>query len=241
MANPKPVGVYPPRELFAARVAVDRVTGCWNWTGPIKRCEGRPGTPHVTYKNQFIRAQRWAWALHHGRDTHRPIRTACGNSLCVRPDHLVERTAPAKKCARGHPFDDTNTYITPSTGFRRCLACKRADQQKPAARARDKRYRENLTETQRERMRERARAAHSRNRTFKKVAAGISWSPSANRWLILDGDRWIKGGDAEAEMYVSRALRGIGIVGGREGHPMLWMALAWLKRQAERKAAACES
>lgn len=65
----------------------------------------------------------------------------CRNRTCVNPAHLEAVTLgenvlrgmspPAQNsrkthCPKGHPYDDENTYIVPSTGHRQCRACIRA-------------------------------------------------------------------------------------------------------------------
>lgn len=64
----------------------------------------------------------------------------CRNRACVNPWHVEPVTprvnilrgisdpavnARKTECLRGHPFDDTNTYLTPD-GRRMCRACQRA-------------------------------------------------------------------------------------------------------------------
>jgi len=65
----------------------------------------------------------------------------CDNPACFRWDHLFIGTVTdnmqdmiAKNghhnsnrshCRRGHPYDEENLYVTPSTGARQCLACRK--------------------------------------------------------------------------------------------------------------------
>jgi hypothetical protein len=68
----------------------------------------------------------------------------CRTPACVRPDHLEPVTHRVNMqrgntgqpsgtqqrakthCPQGHPYDATNTYITPSSGARNCRICRAA-------------------------------------------------------------------------------------------------------------------
>ena len=47
-----------------------------------------------------------------------------GNTLNVGNTYTLGRRA--SHCKRGHPYDETNTYIIPATGHRTCKTCVRA-------------------------------------------------------------------------------------------------------------------
>lgn len=65
----------------------------------------------------------------------------CRNRLCVNPAHLEAVTrrenqargvgtftavnAPKTACPVGHPYDESNTYVHPLTGYRQCRVCRR--------------------------------------------------------------------------------------------------------------------
>ena len=56
----------------------------------------------------------------------------CRVSHCVNPAHLGHLTSAENThrntkthCLQGHPYDEANTYINPSTRRRRCRACLR--------------------------------------------------------------------------------------------------------------------
>ena len=93
-----------------------------------------------------------------------------------------------------------------------------------------------MSEEQKERARERARAQAARVRVARRVGKNIMWCPDVGRWLIRDGERWIRGGGPEAEMHVSRALLDMGIRKTRDGHPALWKTLELLRRHGDKKA-----
>jgi hypothetical protein len=86
--------------------------GCWVWVG-------------ARYPNGYGHLQR------HGRSLY-----AHRNRACVNPIHLEAVTQQENlrrgehwqrrktHCKHGHPFDAANTYVSPTTGFRTCIACR---------------------------------------------------------------------------------------------------------------------
>jgi len=122
---------------------VDADGDCWLWVGPVNKLRGGYGIVSTGHKGQ-ARAHRMAWELLVGpippglKLDHR-----CRNPPCVNPDHLEpvtdavnirrgvaaavtrRRRAAVTKCKRGHPFDESNTYIAPD-GWRECKKCRRA-------------------------------------------------------------------------------------------------------------------
>lgn len=98
-------------------------------------------------------AHRWSYEHHvgpipegmqldhlcHTRDATCPGGYACGHRRCVNPAHLepvpcrdnllrgqsthAATNAAKTHCIHGHPFDGTNTYITPE-GRRQCRTCR---------------------------------------------------------------------------------------------------------------------
>jgi hypothetical protein len=108
-----------------------------------------------TYEGRNVGAHRFAYMQAYGpiqpliRADGTEVRTVldhrCRRRNCVRPDHLevvddrtnnrrghspAARNATKTHCAKGHPYDDTNTYIeftkAHPSGMRRCRACDRA-------------------------------------------------------------------------------------------------------------------
>jgi hypothetical protein len=131
-------------EFLATRVApavrVAHLGECWEWTGTRMPA----GYGKLSLGGEFVYAHRLAYAIAH-QVSHRDIpagivvRHRCDNPPCCNPSHLVlgtyadntrdmvERgrsTARGSHCARGHEFDDANTYID-SRGKRRCRTCER--------------------------------------------------------------------------------------------------------------------
>lgn len=136
------------RDRYAAKRAPRRTTaeivwqrfvrdesGCWTWTGALRgQGYGGYGAPNRV-------AHRMVYELLVG-----PIPDGltldhlCRNRLCVNPAHLEPvslatnvmrgesppaRNARKTHCPQGHEYDEANTYINPSSGYRLCRACQR--------------------------------------------------------------------------------------------------------------------
>lgn len=127
-----------PDERYVARFwsKVDRTSECWRWSAYVR--PNGYGQFHVECKPVY--AHRFAYELLVG-----PIAAGmhldhlCRNKACVNPAHLEmvtprvnilrgfgpsARAAAKTHCLNGHPFDETNTRITPS-GKRQCRICAR--------------------------------------------------------------------------------------------------------------------
>lgn len=129
---------------------VRKTEGCWIWTGTkttlgYGQIYSGPGGRHVG-------AHRVSWELANGRavPTGLHIDHLCMNPPCVNPSHLeavtvAENTrrgyAPSVgaatqrakgHCPQGHPYDETNTYVSPD-GRRSCRACGRESMRRSRA------------------------------------------------------------------------------------------------------------
>ena len=105
--------------------------GCWEWTAYVNTSWYGA---IMTADRRMSLAHRVSYELHVG-----PIPDGlqldhlCGNTICVRPEHLEPVTDLENKrrryaaytiCASGHPYDADNTYIRPN-GRRDCRTCIR--------------------------------------------------------------------------------------------------------------------
>jgi hypothetical protein len=109
---------------------------CWEWTrGTTTDGYGRAWDPRI---GKAVYAHRAAYEMLVGpipEGMH--LDHLCRNRRCVNPDHLEvvspsensrrarrrPSTRPrATRCKWGHPYDEKNTYVSP-TGRRNCRAC----------------------------------------------------------------------------------------------------------------------
>lgn len=117
---------------------VTKTDGCWLWTG---RSVNFHGYGQIFWRGREQRTNRVAWELSHGpipENLH--VLHSCDVKACVRPSHLhlgthyenmqeaaergCMRSAQSdwQHCSRGHPFDESNTYVDPR-GWRQCRRC----------------------------------------------------------------------------------------------------------------------
>ncbi len=131
---------------FWSKVPACSPNECWPWKG----APDTGGYARFKYKGRSYLAHRFVYELVVG-----PIPAGleldhlCRKPLCVNPAHL-EAVSHQENCRRGdlgghaqrakthcpygHPYDEANTYVHPSSGSRHCRICIRAGWRKQNAR-----------------------------------------------------------------------------------------------------------
>ena len=142
--------VLPNRfDLFDARIPAhiwERVhaepnSGCWLWTGAATtRGYGTLWDVPIAGKRRSLQAHRYVYSMLAGPiPDGTEIDHLCRTHCCVNPAHLdpVPHAVNCRRgnvginsrskthCPHGHPYNDENTYVVPSTGERVCRTCKR--------------------------------------------------------------------------------------------------------------------
>jgi hypothetical protein len=119
--------------------SVEKTDSCWIWKGCVN--ERGYGQTTSTY-GRTVRVHRFAYELLKGAiPVGKELDHLCRVRNCVNPDHLevvshrenclrgtsmVALNVLKRHCPQGHPYDEANTYLSPSRGGQRiCRICAR--------------------------------------------------------------------------------------------------------------------
>lgn len=194
---------WPAVNLLWDRVYKNE-NGCWVWL----KMDGTPATsePRLQYHNQQIRPRRWVWTIVRRHEPIGLLHTECGNVACVNPDHHTERT-PVKKCGRGHVMGGENLWLSPTNKKRDCKICRNLRNSTPEQKLKAKKRSQIWIEANREAERLRHRAIKRRHALLKQITQDtLHWSPSLDRWLFWDGNRWVGVGYDKGELGAAELL-----------------------------------
>lgn len=123
-----------------AKIAIDRETGCWNWTGAV---DPKYGMTWYKGRHEKIHRLLYAWLIeplpkgHEGRKTAQLDHVVCRNTRCCNPLHVelvtqyvntMRGSGPSAEnarkstCPRGHLYDG---FWGRETKGRYCKTCDR--------------------------------------------------------------------------------------------------------------------
>jgi len=138
----QPPRFFDPRipDRIWARIMPEPMSGCWLWVGASsERGYGALWDVAIASKRRAVIAHRYVYTTLVGPAEGLDIDHLCRTHACVNPAHLeavphqvncqrgnVGWNSRAKVCCpSGHPYDETNTYVVPSTGERTCRTCRK--------------------------------------------------------------------------------------------------------------------
>lgn len=112
---------------------VQKTEACWLWTGSI----GNHGYGQIGRGMRHggnLLAHRVAYELLVGplpTEGDMVIDHLCRVRPCVNPEHMevvtrgenVRRGLLKSECIHGHPYDETNNYVSATTGGKQCRVC----------------------------------------------------------------------------------------------------------------------
>jgi hypothetical protein len=126
-------------EKIARQIVIDPDSGCWLWQG----LRDRLGYGHLYWDHGYWLSHRLVYTLlvdpvprHLVMDHVKAW--GCRNTACCWPAHLEPVTqrenllrgntfgaanVAKTHCPQGHPYDEANTYVSPSDGGRHCRTC----------------------------------------------------------------------------------------------------------------------
>jgi len=124
---------------FWKSVSVGSSGECWSWNGKLSKL----GYGRVYFNGRDKLAHVVAYQLTYGNiSVGFELDHTCRNRSCCNPKHLepvshkanvlrgISPSAMAAKkthCPKGHPYDEENTYINPSSNARNCRICSRVN------------------------------------------------------------------------------------------------------------------
>lgn len=118
------------KEKLMARVSIDDISGCWNWTGYTNKY----GTPYFApTPKKRITAPRASFQAFVGDidDEKIIVVQECKNKKCINPDHLMligasdhaENKAKKQVCKNGHSLEDAYIIRGEKRTYRTCRKC----------------------------------------------------------------------------------------------------------------------
>ena len=201
--DPKP---WPPISQLWERTH-KRPDGCWEWV--MHRRADTPLQMRWIWQGRIYNPRRLMWEL---MRSHKPrfLLRLCNTEACINPDHHEERVA-VRHCKRGHLLVGDNLYIRPGNGQRSCRTCTAMRQNTPEQirrkLERQKTFRARWDAEQHEQSRQVKRRSDDNQRLARQIDRDHAyWSPSAQRWMVNEGHRWIKGADQDVRAAIKTVL-----------------------------------